>query len=47
MINVVDEVLSGNPKYRITHADTTTEEVSIDLVTTVTTPRNTYQQSTI
>lgn len=37
MINFIDEVLASAPKYTITHADTTTEEVSIDLATTVTT----------
>ena len=37
MINVIDEVLAAEPKYTITHSDNTTEEVSIDLATTVTT----------
>lgn len=37
MIEFIDEVLSGMPVYRITHQDNSTENVSIDLVTTVTT----------
>ena len=37
MINFVDTVLASTPKYTITHSDTTTEEVSIDLATTITT----------
>lgn len=37
MINFIDEILASAPKYTITHNDNTTEEVSIDLATTVTT----------
>lgn len=37
MIPFVDEVLAGEPRYTITHADNTTEVVSIDLATPVTT----------
>ena len=37
ILNFIDEVLASAPKYRITHADQTTEEVSIDLATAVTT----------
>lgn len=37
MINFIDEILASAPKYTITHSDNTTEEVSIDLATTVTT----------
>lgn len=37
ILNFIDEVLASAPKYRITHADQTTEEVSIDLTTAVTT----------
>lgn len=37
LLNFIDEVLASAPKYRITHADNTTEEVSIDLSTAVTT----------
>ena len=37
ILNFIDEVLAGVPKFRITHADNSTEEVSIDLATTVTT----------
>ena len=45
MIEVIDEVLNeantgGQIKYRLTHADGTTELVSLDLATPVTTPRN-------
>lgn len=36
ILNFIDEVLASAPKYRITHADNTTEEVSIDLATAVT-----------
>ena len=37
MIPFVDEVLAGEPRYTITHADTTTEVVGIELTTPVTT----------
>ena len=37
MINFVDEVLAGVPKYNIIHADNTTEEVKINLATPITT----------
>lgn len=37
LLNFIDEVLAGVPKFTITHADNSTEEVSIDLATTVTT----------
>lgn len=37
ILNFIDEVLASSPKYRITHADSTTEDVSIDLITAVTT----------
>ena len=37
MIPFVDEVLAGEPRYTITHADNTTEVVAIDLATPVTT----------
>lgn len=37
MISFVDEVLNGTPKYTLTHADSTTEEVYIDLATPITT----------
>lgn len=36
LLNFIDEVLADAPKYIITHADNTTEEVSIDLSTAVT-----------
>jgi len=37
ILNFIDEVLASAPKYIITHADNTTEEVSINLATAVTT----------
>lgn len=37
LLNFIDEVLAGVPKFIITHSDNSTEEVSIDLATTVTT----------
>ena len=35
ILNYVDTVIVGTPKYIITHADSTTEEVGLDLANTI------------